>query len=186
MLFLHGAGEKGDDPQRILAAALPKAITESSQAFPFWLLCPQCPLHRSGWQIETIVQLLDDLADQLPIDRSRIYATGVSMGGRGVYELAYDYGNSLAAIVPICAFGIPNLAPRLSGLPIWAFHGELDEVVPLARGAEMVEALLHVGSPTRFTTLQGEGHNIGSFVYKQPELWQWLLSQQKEFGSSLP
>ncbi|WNR45257.1 carboxylesterase family protein [Paenibacillus roseipurpureus] len=180
LLYLHGAGSKGEDLQQVEQSVLPQTLVETGLPFPFVLVCPQCPGSRSGWQSDILAELLDELIPALNIDPSRIYATGISMGGRGVYELAYDYGDRLAAIVPLCAFGIPNLAPRLQELPIWAFHGDQDEVLPLARGQEMADALQGVGSPSLFTRLEGLGHDIGETVYRSNELWEWLLEQRRQ------
>ncbi|MDR6550839.1 dienelactone hydrolase family protein [Paenibacillus qinlingensis] len=184
LLYLHGAGSKGENLQLVEQSVLPQTLAETGLPFPCIVVCPQCPGSRSGWQPDLLGELLDELITALQIDPSRVYATGISMGGRGVYELAYDYGDRLAAIVPLCAFGIPNLAPRLRQLPIWAFHGDQDEVLPFARGQEMAEALQATGSPAIFTRLEGLHHDIGETVYRSKEMWEWLKGQQrtKEFS----
>lgn len=174
VLYLHGAGGKGDDFNKVLGSGLPKWLEESRTPFPYWLLVPQCPAQQSGWPIETVAALLQDIIRTQPVDASRVYLTGASMGGRGVYELAYDFGHWFAAAAPLCAFGIPTLAPRLKDLPLWAFHGDQDSLVPLRYGQDMADALQAAGCPNRFTILHGHGHHIERVVYAMPELWTWF------------
>ncbi|WP_164821569.1 carboxylesterase family protein [Paenibacillus koleovorans] len=180
LLYLHGAGGKGDDPERLLGAGLPRLLEQGELALPFWVLAPQSPASRSGWPIDLVAELLEAVAARDEIDASRVYATGTSMGGRGLYELAYDYSPMLAAIAPLCAFGIPTLAPRLANLPVWAFHGADDDIVPLARGLEMADALSAAGCANHFTVLEHAGHNIEREVYLgRPALWEWFKQQQR-------
>jgi predicted peptidase len=177
VIFLHGAGEKDHDLQTVMKGALPRVILEGMK-FPYWLACPQCPAELSGWPIEDLAILLDELIKMYPVDPKRVYLTGVSMGGRGTWEFAYDHAAKLAAIMPVCGFGIPNLAPRLNKLPIWAFHGAKDEILPVARTNEMILALQQAGNPALFTSFPELGHNCGAEVYRNPSTWQWLAVQE--------
>jgi predicted peptidase len=178
VLFLHGAGAKGDDPGKVQNEALPRLVREGMD-FPFLLVCPQCPDGVQGWPIDDLAVLVRALREQYPIDPERLYLTGISMGGRGVWEYAYSHAGSLAAIAPVCGFGIPNLAPRLRDLPVWAFHGEHDDVLPAARTDEMVHALKQTGNPVRYTRLAGIGHSCGRIAYSNPELWAWLAGRRR-------
>ena len=179
VLFLHGAGGKGDDLGKVQNEVLPRLVSEGRD-FPFLLVCPQCPEGLPGWPIDDLAVLIGALKDQLPVDPERLYLTGISMGGRGAWEYAYWHADDLAAIVPLCGPGIPNLTPRLKDLPVWAFHGEEDDIVPVQRSEEMAAALKAAGNPNvRFTRLAGVGHNCGQAAYGSPELWRWLARQRR-------
>lgn len=179
VLFLHGAGAKGDDLGKVKNEALPRLVREGMD-FPFLLVCPQCPEKLPGWPINDLAVLVSALHDQHRLDPERLYLTGISMGGRGVWEYAYWHADTLAAIVPLCGPSIPTLAPRLKDLPVWAFHGQEDDVVPVQRSEEMVAALERAGNPgVRFTRFAGVGHNCGRAAYDSPELWHWLARQRR-------
>ena len=113
------------------------------------------------------------------IDPDRVHVTGASMGGRGAWDLAYHRAAELASIVPICGFGIPNLAPFVSTIPAWLFHGTEDTVLPEARSAEMATALAAAGGLPRYSALAGQPHDCAMSVYSDPALWRWLLNQRR-------
>lgn len=177
VLFLHGAGEKGCDLDALRAAPLPRVLSGGLRP-PARVVCPQCP-DGPGWPTERLLALVDALAADPAVDAARLHVTGVSMGGRGTWELAYWCADRLAGIAPVCGFGIPNLAPRLADLPVWAFHGAADEVLPAARSREMHDALRPLNPRACLTVLSGAGHEIGEAVYARPELWRWLLRQRR-------
>jgi predicted peptidase len=130
MLFLHGAGERGSDLRKLRKYGPPR-IVESTPDFPFILIAPQCPL-ASSWHTPPLFALLEDAQERFRVDLERVCVTGVSMGGYGTWQMAIEAPERFAAIAPICGGGVPRLAHRLRELPIWAFHGEEDDIVPLS------------------------------------------------------
>ncbi len=177
LLFLHGAGERGDDLNRVKVHGPPKLI-EQGMEFPFIVVSPQCPKD-SWWQSVKLVALLDEIAEKYKVDPDRVYVTGLSMGGFGTWRLAALVPQRLAAIVPICGGGEPLLAKHFAHLPVWVFHGAKDSVVPIRRSEEMVEAIKKCGGHPKFTVYPDAGHNSWTKAYDNPQLYQWLLQQHR-------
>jgi predicted peptidase len=121
MLFLHGAGERGDDLQRVKVHGPPKLIAAGKE-FPFIVVSPQCPKDRS-WETLELTALVDEIVEKYKVDPDRIYVTGLSMGGFGTWSLAACTPHRFAALVPICGGGEPQAAKRIAHVPVWVFHG---------------------------------------------------------------
>ena len=121
----------------------------------------------------------DAVARAERIDRDRIYLTGLSMGGFGTWALALRHPERYAAILPVCGGGERQLARRLREMPIWAFHGDADQVVPVERSQEMIDAIKKLGGPPRFTAYPGVGHDSWTATYDNPEVYEWLLAQRR-------
>src|SRR5438067_11719457 len=119
MLFLHGAGERGSDVNKVKVHGPPK-IVEKRKDFPFIVVSPQCPAD-SWWRAFELLSLLDEIQKDYRVDPDRVYLTGLSMGGFGTWELASQAPQRFAAIAPICGGGNPALARRIKDLPIWVF-----------------------------------------------------------------
>ena len=111
------------------------------------------------------------------MDEDRVYVTGLSMGGFATWALAIRQPQRFAAVAPVCGGGDPSKAERIARLPIWAFHGALDETIPLDAQQQIVDALHECGGNVEFTVFPDEGHNIDADVYNDPELHEWLLAQ---------
>ncbi len=178
MLFLHGAGERGDDLNLVKTHGPPKLI-EAGKQFPFVVVSPQCPKDRT-WQATELTALVDEILAKTKIDRDRIYVTGLSMGGFGTWLLAAYTPDRFAAIVPICGGGEVISVRRLTQLPVWAFHGAKDLVVPLKRSEDMVEALKKNGGNAKLTIYPEAGHDSWTATYDNPELYDWLLAQKRK------
>ena len=177
LLFLHGAGERGDSLDLVKVHGPPKLI-EQGQHFPFIVVSPQSP-EDHWWVYETLDKLLNDIVAQYRVDEDRIYVTGLSMGGYGTWNLATHYPNRFAAIAPICGGGEPSRACRFKHLPVWAFHGAQDDVVPLEQSQEMIDALQACGSDARLTIYPDADHDSWTETYDNPELYEWLLSHRR-------
>jgi predicted peptidase len=177
MLFLHGAGERG----RVLGAVKrhgPPKIVQSQPDFPFIVVSPQCPVNR--WWVEPeilgmLMPLVDEVLRRYDVDESRIYLTGISMGGFGSWLLAAMHPERFAAVVPICGGGQPEHAERLKRVPIWAFHGARDDIVPADFSVHMVETLTRVGGNIRFTLYPDAYHDSWTRTYANPEVYDWML-----------
>ena len=177
MLFLHGAGERGDDLQLVKRHGVAK-IVEEQPAFPLLVVSPQCP-PTEAWAPEPLLALLDDIEQHYDMDPERLYVTGLSMGGFGTWAVAIAAPDRFAAIAPICGGGDPSRVGVLRHLPVWAFHGARDPIVPLQRTVEMVEALRQCGGNVRFTVYPEAGHDAWTATYANPELYAWFLAHTR-------
>lgn len=176
MLFLHGRGESRG-PLSIVAKWGPPLMAKRGDDFPYILISPQCP-SKSSWNSDVqqagVLDLLDHITKTYPVDTSRVYLTGLSMGGYGSWKLAANNPKRFAAVAPICGKGNTKDGAKLKDLPIWVFHGSKDTVVPYKHSVEMVEAIKSAGGKkVRFTTYE-VGHNSWSKAYATPELFQWF------------
>jgi predicted peptidase len=177
ILFLHGAGERGSDLEKVKTHGPPKLLEKED--FPFIVVSPQAP-EGAGWMPDLLNALLDEVIERLPVDRDRIYLTGLSMGGFGTWRLAIEHPERFAAIAPICGGGEAYRVCRLKNLPVWAFHGAKDNVVPLKAQEEMVEALKQCGGNVKFTVYPEAGHDSWTETYANPELYRWFLEHRRQ------
>jgi len=182
VIWLHGAGQSGSDNEAQMGGATKPFTEEANQEErPCFVLAPQCPDRAIGFRNEVaanLMTLIRSLYDALPIDENRIYLTGSSMGGSGSWYLGTENPGVFAAIVPLCGGGDPSKAAALNETPLWAFHGDKDEDVPLERSTSMIEAIKAAGGTrAQITILEGEGHLITSVVYAKPELHEWIFAQ---------
>jgi len=179
IVFLHGSGERGNDLEKVKAWG-PPAIVEKNPDFPFVVISPQCP-DGQWWSAYLLKEMIDDVLAKYNIDKSRVYLTGLSMGGFGAWELSMAYPEYFAAVAPICGGGNPFLAFRLKDIPVWAFHGKKDDAVPEQQSALMVEALKKIGADVEYTVLPEGGHiDAWVYAYGKAGLFEWFLKHQKK------
>ena len=176
MVFLHGAGERGDDLNLVKKYG-PPMIVEEAPDFPFVVVSPQCPAGQT-WKPERLMALVDDVVAGYRIDRRRIVLMGASLGAFGMWQTASAYPERFAALVPVCGWGNPAWAARLRDVPVWMFHGEEDCIVPIDGSLEMRDAVLAAGGDARFTSYPRVGHDAWTPAYATPELYTWLLEQR--------
>ena len=174
ILFLHGAGERGDNLELVKKHGPPKLIEQGRQ-FPFVVVSPQCPVDQ-WWSSEVLIHLLDEIIRTYKVDGERIYLTGLSMGGYGTWDLACQYPERFAAIAPICGGGRRYMALRLKDVPVWAFHGAKDPIVPLRESEEMVQAVKLAGGNVKLTVYPDALHDSWTATYGNQELYDWFLS----------
>jgi len=180
LIFLHGSGERGDSLELVKKHG-PPSFVETRPDFPFITVSPQsAPGARWVWQISDLQEMLKQVKAIYRIDSTRIYLTGLSMGGFGTWAWACAYPKQFAAIVPVCGGGIIQYARELKNTPVWAFHGESDPVVPVNRTVEMVEAVNAAGGSARMTIYPGVGHDSWVKAYGDEELYTWLLGYRLE------
>jgi predicted peptidase len=185
MLFLHGAGERGDDVRLVAKHGPPKLVAEGTTDLPFVIVSPQCPTN--GWwagapQLNALEALLDHVGKQYRIDEDRIYVTGLSMGGFGTWGLAAAWPERFAALAPICGGGDPATVERFAHVPTWVFHGARDRVVGLEASAKMVAAMRAAGADVQFTVYPEAGHDSWTETYANPRLYRWFLSHRRGKG----
>jgi len=179
MLFLHGAGERGNNLQLVKKHGPPK-IAEKEKDFPFIVVSPQCP--KEQWwddNLDVLIHLLDDIVARYAVDEERIYLTGLSMGGYGTWDLASRYPDRFAAIAPVCGGGTLPMAYGLTEIPIWAFHGAKDSVVPVEESEQMVELVNRRGGNAKLTVYPEAGHDSWTETYDNQEFYDWLLEHRR-------
>lgn len=181
IIYLHGAGEVGKDVT-ILKEFAPCCFTNQMQNnlnFPFLVVSPMNRTYR--WEPKDVVLLLDTLLKderfRYEIDSQKVYLTGFSMGGFGTFDVACEYPDRFAAIVPLAGGCDPTKAKQLQTVPIWTFHGDADKVVDYECTKKIMDAIdLLNHADVKFTTLYHEGHGIPHLVYRRPDLYEWLLN----------
>jgi predicted peptidase len=205
ILFLHGAGERGDDGLVQTEVGIGTAIRRDRKRFPAIVVMPQC--RKDVWwsdpvMSDVVMQSLAEAQKEFHGDPLRLYLTGLSMGGYGTWYLGAKYPGRFAALVPICGGVLPpdqsrahspsdmtpyNEAAKKIGTrtPVWIFHGGADEIVPPAESQRMADAMksLKGEAEVHYTEYPGVNHNSWDKAYAEPDLLTWLLS--KSTGPSL-
>ena len=180
VFFLHGAGERGDDLDVASRHGFMKHVRESGKEYPFIFIAPQCPFDKYwGCYTESLLAFLDDICDTLPIDRERIYLTGLSMGGTGTWMLAMADPARFAAIAPVCGSGIYWHGTVLVDMPIFMYHGDCDDIVPIQESTAMLTSINKRGGDAKLKICYGIGHDAWDIAYDGDELVNWLLSHKK-------
>ena len=201
ILFLHGAGERGDDGLLQTNVGLAPAIRQNPSRYPAIVVFPQVPRDSQwvGTPGDMAVAALQQTMREFHVDRNRVYLTGLSMGGHGTWYVAYQHPELFAALVPICGWArefpqfrgsvpavpgdsaavMPNLVQRLGKTPIWIFHGEMDQVVNVNGAREPAAALKAAGADVHYTELLGLNHNSWDAAYASDEFRRWLFAQQR-------
>lgn len=179
MVFLHGSGEQGSDLASVKVNGPPKQVDDQPD-FPFVLISPQLPAGLGSWDRTRLDALLDWALASLPVDPDRVVLTGLSLGGYGTWEWATARPDRFAAIAPIAGVGDPKQACALKHMPTWAFHGDRDDVVPVAASFDMVQAIRACGGQPRLTIYPDTGHWSWVPAYLDPALTLWMLEQRRQ------
>ena len=199
VLFLHGGGERGSDGLIQTEVGIGSAIRRFSTRFPAIVVMPQerAPLGWTGANADMALKALDQTEAEFNIDRNRAYLTGLSMGGAGTWYVAYRHPHRFAALLAICARVRPSatttdpvvpaadrepfatLAARIQHLPIWVFHGDADNTVPVDESRGIVAALKALNVPVKYSELPGVGHNSWDTAYRDADVATWLFAQMK-------
>src|SRR6056297_256209 len=182
VLFLHGRGESYG-PLSLVTKWGPPRFAARGDDLPYILVAPQCP-GEDSWSSDTqqqrVKELLDQMVEEFKVDSSRLYLTGLSMGGYGSWTMAARHPDRFAAVVPICGGVDAQAATKLTSLPIWVWHGTDDGAVPFECSVEMVDAIKQAGGKKiRFTSLEHVGHNSWSAAYATADLSSCMLAQQR-------
>lgn len=198
VVYLHGAGERGsDNASQLRYLPTRMAAPTTRETCPCYLLAPQCrtgtnwvetprafdrsvPRAAPGPMMQAVLAAIDDVLANFPIDPRRLYLTGLSMGGYGSWDLGTRAAERWAAVVPICGGGDELYADRLASVPVWAWHGDADDVVPVSRSRVMIEAIRRAGGKPRYTELAGVGHDSWTPAYNSRELLDWMFAQRRD------
>ena len=184
VLFLHGAGERGSNLKDIEIHGLPKLV-RNGKKFPFIIIAPQCPLNL-WWSdplpVDLLSELVNDIVMKYGIHKNNVFCTGLSMGGYGTLALSIKNPKLFSAIIPICGgMDIKNFFDilNLKDLPIWLFHGDKDEVIPLENSQSIYKVLKPVNKNIKLTVYKGVDHNSWDRAYDDNELYKWMLSHKE-------
>lgn len=204
ILFLHGAGERGDDNLAQTRVGIGPAILRQQESLPFIVVLPQCP--RNRWWTEPDMQAqalkaLNQTVNEFNGDPKRTYLTGLSMGGYGSWIMAAGNPSMFAAVAVVCGgvrppprVNVPQpsdslaasadpygaVAAKIGKTPVWVFHGGADPVVPVSESRKMVEAIKAGGGSARYNEYEGVGHNSWDKAYSEAEIFPWFLSSRKK------
>lgn len=197
VLFLHGAGERGDDNKaQLVHGGRNFADPAFRKRHPAIIVAPQCP-KESTWAsfrprsgdggspeapLQRVFELVESLQKEFSVDATRIYGMGLSMGGFGTWDILRRKPELLAAAVPICGGGVPESVAAYAATPIWVVHGSDDEAVKVEQSRTMVEALRAAGSGVIYTEYDGVGHDSWTRTFDNQLIWDWLFAQRKGGG----
>jgi predicted peptidase len=196
VVFLHGKGESGTDNCRQLKWCVKDfAKPEVREKHPCFVAVPQCRIG-GAWagewvkgklkpggstdMADAVLGLIDKLQRELPIDGKRVLLGGLSMGGYGTWNLLAREPKRFAAAFPICGGGDPKDASKFTHVPIWAFHGADDEIVPVGESQRMIDALQASGAKhAKLTVYAGVGHHSWLNAFAEPGFFDWLFAQRQ-------
>lgn len=205
IVFLHGAGERGNDNEKQLVHGSSFFSTVANRAdFPAIVLFPQCPENMYWASVDFIfdlngkrsfsfqpqrdptqallatIHLIDSVINLPFADKDRVYLGGLSMGGMGTFELLYRIPDRFAAAFPVCGGGDPNtVAAWAKKVPVWIFHGAIDAVVPVELSINMFEAARKTGAQPGLTVYPDVNHNAWDYVFREKDLLPWLFSKRR-------
>jgi predicted peptidase len=204
VLFLHGAGERGEDNKKQLVYGSQLFLNETHRdSFPAIVIFPQCPTNDYWSKLEadrstrpisfkykydkppttamtSVINLMEIMVEKPYVNTDQVYAMGLSMGGMGTFEIIYRKPEMFAAAIPICGGGDPeSVTAYAETIPLWIFHGAKDDVFDPNLSVKMVSAILKVGGFPRFTLYDFANHNSWDPAFAEPELLKWLFSNLK-------
>ncbi len=189
IVYLHSAPLRGATLELLIEEEpLPKKL-ENENNFPFIVVSPLGDGEFEFWakdeMINPLFTLLEEIQAAYSIDTKKIYLTGSDMGGNGVWAIGLRYPEYFAALAPVAGyFGWPPEVPEnicdLKDVPVWAFHGGRDDIIPVEAGQGLVDALKACGGNAQFTVSQDMKIDVLYKVYADPELYEWLLEQTRE------
>jgi predicted peptidase len=193
VLWLHGGGSRGDDLKQLNVYGDQSGLgyfarADNQSKYPSFIVAPQCPLNKL-WgdpdsvqptaEMRLVLEILEKVQADYSVDSRRLYATGISLGGFGTWDVIARRPEMFAAAVPICGGGNPAKAPLMAKTPIWAFHGEQDELVNVSQSRRMIAAIRNAGGEPRYTEYKGVGHNSWERAFAEPKLLPWLFAQRR-------
>lgn len=203
VLFLHGAGERGDDNEKQLVHGS-RLFQDSLEKYPAIVVFPQCPKtdywanlyrpDRGGSKrtfdffydsnpnpsMKLTLSLMDEMLKKPFIDNERFYVAGLSMGGMGAFELSWRMQDKVAAAMPICGGGDVKKAAEMTRVPYWVFHGKKDDIVNPEYSVNMVKAINEAGGDAKITLYWDANHNSWDPAFAEPDFLKWMFSQRRK------
>lgn len=198
VIFLHGAGERGNDNRMQLTHCIKYFLDDTvTSRYSFLLMAPQCPIERrwvdTDWslpehtmdsmptaELRNVMAVLDSLTACGAVDSTRVYICGISMGGFGTWDALQRWPEKFAAAIPICGGGDPAYAEAMKGIPVYIFHGLQDGIVMPSRSIQMYNALKDVGGEEAVLVTYPElGHGCWDAAFSTPGLFRWLFGKKR-------
>lgn len=202
VVHLHGSGGQGDDNLKQLGlgnifGTRVWVLPEHQKSFPCYVLAPQTdrgwcrydPVELSkhvakilpglGDGAKLTLEIIDSLRREFPIDAGRIYGMGQSMGGGGTWNIISNRPNFFAAAVTCCGSITTDDGTGSIDTPLWNFHGDSDQTVPVSVSRERIAARRKAGGHPLSTEYAGVDHNVWEWTYSEPELVKWVFSQKR-------
>lgn len=208
ILFLHGAGERGNDNNKQLTHGARLFADSMNRAkYPAFVIFPQCPEEKTwatlkretipgadslgkfmfidapnpGKPLELVINLIDSIASTPQVDKKRIYVGGLSMGGMGTFEILWRKPTFFAAAMPVCGGGDPaKVTTYAKNFPVWVFHGDSDKVVPVSNSRLMVNSLKAAGARVKYSEYPGVGHDSWTPAFAEPGLLEWMFDHKRK------
>lgn len=196
VLFFHGAGERGTDNE-IQSCHIDKMMLDSltQNTLPCYFIAPQCPKEKKwvnmdwknniheqpkeiSWAMNLTHKLVDSLKIILNIDTTRIYITGLSMGGFGTWDYCARYTNEVAAAVPVCGGYDVKVASKIKSISFWVFHGSEDKLVFPENSRRMVNVLKKLKANVKYSELKTVKHNAWVQAYKDDTILKWMFTHK--------
>lgn len=196
-LFLHGAGERGNDNElQLVHGAKLFLKKENREKYSSWVIFPQSP--KNDWwgyedpykfdykvtkskAMDLVVKLMDDFIKRKDVDANKVYVSGLSMGGMGTFVILNLRPNMFAAATPICGDGEPSSVNNYAKkIPIWIFHGSDDTVVSPKNSLKMAKAIIENGGSPKMTFYENVGHNSWNNAFKEKDFLKWIHSKSKK------
>ncbi len=202
VFFLHGAGERGTNNVSQLVHGVGELVCWlDSHEKGYRVVAGQVPSGRRWVEVDwsakshvmpkepsqTMALLMEFIDRQLQdpvVDASRVYVTGISMGGYGTWDVISRRPQLFAAAMPVCGGGDEAQACRIADVPIWAFHGSSDGAVPVCRTRNMMSALWACGSNAHYREYPDAGHGIWGRTYADEKVLEWFFKQRRPAGAS--
>lgn len=176
IVFLHGRSLSGKNFKKLYRYG-PIAEIQRGLKVPFLVVAPQTT---NSWNPGKLNQMLDQVIEDYPVDTSRIYVWGMSMGGYGTFYFAGKFAERFAAAIAMCGGGDTTDAPNMIDLPLWVIHGTKDHIIPISESEKMVEAIQCAGGDkVIFTRVEGWNHGSPARCFREMEKYNWLLEHRK-------
>jgi predicted peptidase len=173
IIYLHGGSQRGENLELLKGYGIPRLIEEGKN-YDFIIASPQCPDTTYWSQIDWFESLYLELNSKYRINTAKVFVTGISMGGFGTWHAAMDYPDLVKAIVPLCGGCNDSIdICKISHIPIWTFHGELDNLIPINETERLVNRLIKCSANVKFTRLENQGHGI-HYLYEKEDIYNWL------------
>lgn len=178
LMYLPGAGCRGTSLRQIGTGGFISNVIAKG-GLPARIIIPQCRFETWFDHYHILCEFLESHINAPEVDKCRVYLTGASMGAYAVWQLCISHPEWISAAVPVCGGGMYWNAGRLKDIPVWAFHGEKDDVVLCCESQHMTDRINMAGGNAKLTLLPEANHNAWDPAYSCEEMWQWLFQQKK-------
>lgn len=186
IVFLHGIGEAGGDPQSAMRVGLGPAIHDQQATFPFIVIFAQS---HGGWDENSdaardVLAALDQVKRDYSVNEDCVTLTGLSTGGYGTWALGARHKDKFSALVPMAAYSDHKDVDQLTDIPVWCFHNTGDPFVLAAGSHSMVNQINERGGHAEYTELFAPGHDCWSHAYSEDKLFNWMLQQRRNSAAA--